>query len=113
MPLTLYRRGKVWHYAGTVAGQRLRGSCKTTDQAIAARTAAKIETNQWKCHFDGPESVLTFAQAAGLYKATGKPVRFLTPIENYWKDVSQGHQGRRHQADGDDALPEGRQRHPQ
>ena len=87
MPLTLYRRGKVWHYRGTVAGQRLRGSCKTTDQALAARTAAQIETDQWKCHFDGPESVLTFSQAAGLYKAAGKQTRFLDRIEDYWKDT--------------------------
>ncbi|HEX5508443.1 MAG TPA: site-specific integrase [Pseudolabrys sp.] len=87
MPLKLYRRGKVWHYRGTVAGQRLRGSCKTADQALAARTAAKIETAEWKCHFDGPQAVLTFAQAAGLYKSSGKPTRFLDRIEDHWKDT--------------------------
>lgn len=90
MPLKLYRRGKVWHYRGTVAGRRLRGSCKTADQAIAARTAAEIESREWKCSFDGPQSVLTFAQAAMMYRAAGKPettTRFLDRIEDYWKDT--------------------------
>lgn len=87
MPLKLYRRGKIWHYRGKVAGQRLRGSCKTADEAIAARTAAQIETDGWKCHFDGPQAVLTFAQASGLYKAAGKPARFLKRIEDHWKDT--------------------------
>jgi integrase len=87
MPLKLYRRGKVWHYRGTVAGRRIRGSCKTTDQAIAARQAAEIERREWKCNFDGPEAVLTFAQAALMYRSAGKPTRFLDRIEDYWKDT--------------------------
>lgn len=87
MPLKLYRRGKVWHYRGTVAGRRVRGSCKTTDQAIASRQAAEIESRQWKCNFDGPEAVLTFSQAALMYRALGKPTRFLDRIEDYWKDT--------------------------
>lgn len=87
MPLKLYRRGKVWHYRGTVAGRRLRGSCKTADQAIAARAAAELESREWKCSFDGPQSVLTFAQAAMMYRAAGKPTRFLDRIEDYWKDT--------------------------
>jgi integrase len=87
MPLKLYRRGKIWHYRGTVAGRRLRGSCKTADQDIAARTTAEIETGRWKCHFDGPQSVLTFSQAALLYRGAGKPTRFLEKIEDHWKDT--------------------------
>ena len=87
MPLTLYRRGKVWHYRGTVAGRRLRGSCKTADKAIASRQIAEIETKQWKCGFDGPEAVLTFAQASIKYRAAGKQTRFLEKIEDYWKDA--------------------------
>jgi integrase len=87
MPLTLYRRGKVWHYRGTVAGRRLRGSCKTADKAIASRQIAEIETKQWKCGFDGPEAVLTFAQAAIKYRAVGKSTRYLAPVEDYWKDT--------------------------
>ena len=87
MPLTIYRRGKIWHYRGTVAGRRLRGSCETADKATAQRTAAEIESRQWKGHFDGPESVLTFAQAALKYRAAGKGDRFLTPIEDHFKDT--------------------------
>jgi len=86
MPLKLYARGKVWHYRGTVAGNRLRGSCKTTDKAVAARQVAEIEAREWKCSFDGPQAVLTFAQAASLYRAAGKADRFLNAVEDYFRD---------------------------
>ena len=87
MPLKLYQRGQIWHFRGTVAGRRLRGSCKTSSKAIAARQIAEIEAKQWKCGFDGPQAVLTFAQAALAYRAAGKSDRFLPPIEDYFKDT--------------------------
>jgi integrase len=87
MPLKLYQRGKVWHYRGTVADRRLRGSCKTTDKAIAARQVAEIEVREWKCHHDGPQAVLTFTQAALLYTSAGKSTRFLAPVAAYFKDT--------------------------
>lgn len=87
MPLKIYRRGPIWHYRGTVAGRRLRGSTGTTDKDIAARIAAERETTGWKCHIDGPASVLTFAQAAMLYRAAGKPTRFLEKVEDHWRDT--------------------------
>ena len=87
MPLTLYRRGKIWHYRGTVAGRLLRGSTKTARKEIAQRIAAEEEQRLWKGHLDGPASVLTFAQAAGLYRLAGKQERFLRPIEDHWRDT--------------------------
>jgi integrase len=87
MPIKVYRRGKVWHYRGTVAGRRLRGSCQTTDQGTAARHASQIEAREWKYNFDGPEAVLTFSQAALLYRSDGKSTRFLDRIEDHWKDT--------------------------
>lgn len=87
MPLTLYQRGKVWHYRGTVAGRRLRGSCKTADKAIASRQVAEIEAREWKCSFDGPQAVLTFAQAAIMYRAAGRSDRFLEKVEDHFKDT--------------------------
>ena len=95
MSLKLYQRGKVWHYRGTVAGRRLRGSCQTTNKDIAARQIAEIETKHWKHRFDGPQAILTFSQAALMYRAAGKPTRFLARIEDYWrdalvKDINQG-----------------------
>jgi len=87
MPIKLYRRGEIWHYRGTVAGRRLRGSTGTSDKARAQRIAAEKEGRQWKGHLDGPASVLTFAQAALKYRASGKPTRFLAPVEDYWKDT--------------------------
>lgn len=89
MPLKLYLRGGTWHYRGTVAKRRLRGSTGVPKNLkdIAARKVAEIETREWKCDSDGPQAVLTFAQAALSYRAAGKSGRFLTPVEDYLKDT--------------------------
>lgn len=89
MPVRIFRRkgSQIYSYRGTVAGRRLRGSTGTTDKARAERIAAEKETEQWKCHLDGPEAVLTFAKAAIMYRAAGKETRFLPRIEDYWKDT--------------------------
>lgn len=86
MPLKLFKRGKIWHYRGTVAGRLLRGSTKTASKETAQRIAADKEQRTWKGHLD-PQSVLTFAQAAMLYRQAGKSDRFLRKIEDYWKDT--------------------------
>jgi integrase len=87
MPLTLYRRGKIWHYAGTVAGRRLRNTTGTSNKEIAPQIAAKAEDRAWKCNLHGPEAVLTFAQAAIRYRAAGKSPRYLAAVEDYWRDT--------------------------
>jgi integrase len=87
MPLKLYRRGKIWHYRGTVAGRRLRGSTGTASKETAQRLASAKEQVHWKGHIDGPSSVLTFAQAAMMYRQAQKSDRFLRPIEDHWKDT--------------------------
>jgi integrase len=87
MPLDIYKRGKVWHYRGTIAGRRLRGSCQTSDRDVAARQAAEIEARFWKGHFDGPQAILTFAQAVMMYLDADKQTKYLTKIADYWKDT--------------------------
>lgn len=87
MPLKLYRRGKIYHYRGTVAGNRLRGSCRTAVKEIAERIKADIEAREWKGRLDGPASVLTFAQASHLYRKAERQERFLGRLEDYWKDT--------------------------
>lgn len=87
MPLKIYKRGAIWHYRGTVAGRLLRGSTRTASKEIAQRICAEQEARHWKGHLDGPASVLTFAQAAMLYRAAGKSDRFLRPIEDHWRDT--------------------------
>jgi integrase len=87
MPISIYKRGNVWHYRGTVAKRRLRGSTGTANKETARRIAAEIEDRAWKRRLDGPEAVLTFAQAAIKYRNAGKPTRFLDRIEDYWKDT--------------------------
>lgn len=87
MPVTIYKRGKIWHFRGTVAGERLRGSTGTSDKKTAERIAAEEETKKWKSHLDGPESVLMFSQAAALYRQSGKSDRFLKRVEDHWRDT--------------------------
>lgn len=87
MPHEIYKRGKIWHYRGTVAGRRLRGSCGTSEKATAQRIAAQVEAKQWRIHLDGPEAHVTFAQAAISYRNAEKATRFLSMIEDHWKDT--------------------------
>lgn len=89
MPIKLYRRkgSDVWHYRGTVAGDRLRGSTRTANREIAARIASEIENRHHKRHLDGPQEVLTFPQAVALYLKAGKSERFIGKLEDYWKNT--------------------------
>ena len=87
MSLTLYRRGKIWHYRGTAAGRRLRGSTGTADKATAQRVTSEAETRAWNRHLDGPGAHVTMAQAAIAYREAQKPTRFLDKIEDHWKDT--------------------------
>lgn len=87
MPLKVYKRGDIWHYRGTVAGRRIRGSTGTSEKATAQRVAAERESQEWKCRLDGPGAVLTFADAAVLYERAEKPTRFVDRLTDHWKDT--------------------------
>jgi hypothetical protein len=91
MPLNIYRRGKIWHYRGTVAGNRLRGSTGTADRGLAARKASEIERQHYRRRLDGPQEVLTFPQAVTLYlrahTPTKRSARYIERVEDYWKDA--------------------------
>lgn len=91
MPLKLFKRGSVWHYRGTIGPaerrERVRGSCQTGDRDTAARQVAEIEARYWKGHFDGKGSILTFGQAVAYFEAAGKPMQFVGPIKDYFKDA--------------------------
>jgi len=87
MPLKVYRRGKIYHYRGTIAGQRLRGSTGLETREAALAAAAAIEAKARKCRADGPEAVLTFDDAIKHYLAAEKPDRFMDKPKAYFKDV--------------------------
>lgn len=95
MPLKLKKRGEIWHYSGTVAGHRLRGSCKTTQKPEAEKHANAVESKWLDRDRYGVEKTLTFAQAAVEYrKVKGEP-KYLERVEDYWrntlvKDISRG-----------------------
>lgn len=87
MPLTIYKRGRFWHYRGTVAGRFIRGSTKATDKQIAERVAAEIEHKAWQRRFDGPGAGLTMAQVFTAYLDAQRPERFLLKLAEHWKDT--------------------------
>ncbi|KZY31025.1 integrase [Roseovarius sp. HI0049] len=87
MSLKLYKRGEFWHFRGSVAGRRLRGSTGTASKVLAQRIAAETEAREWRRHLDGPTANVTFAQAAIAYREAEKPDRFLARVEDFWKDA--------------------------
>jgi integrase len=86
MPLRLRKRGEIWHYTGTVAGRRLRGSTKTSQKPEAEKIANEVESRELQGRRD-PGSVLTFAQAAIEYRKAGKAPKYLELVEDHWKDT--------------------------
>jgi len=80
MPLSLHRRGSIWHIRGSVAGQRIRQSTGLGDKRSAQIFAARIEAQAIERHTLGRQATLTFAQAALTYLESGGEARFLGPI---------------------------------
>lgn len=74
--LKIHKRGDIWHFSGTVAGRRLRGSTGTQDKTTAQRIAAETEARQWQGHLDGPGANLTrhgkATRARRAYAASGR-----------------------------------------
>lgn len=93
MPLALYRRpgSAVWHYRGTIAGHRCRGSTRTSNKEEAARVASEVETDIRNRGRPQSKKVLTFAKAAALYIAGRKSPRFIAPLVKYWGDTQVQH----------------------
>lgn len=87
MPLKIQKRGKIWHYSGTVSGRRLRGTTGTIDKATAQRFTTEIERKAWQRRFDGPGAELTMAQVFNAYLDAGKSDRFLIKLADYWKET--------------------------
>ena len=90
MPLTLTRRGQIWHYRGTVAKRRISGSTGATDKQIAQRIAAEAERAEWRRHLDGPGASVTYAHAVSAYTDAEKQTRFLLASLDHFKDTLVG-----------------------
>jgi integrase len=65
--LTIYKRGRIWHCRGTVAGKRIRRSLETSDRALSEQYANQIETRLLKESVLGKEATATFATACRRY----------------------------------------------
>lgn len=85
--LTTFLRGEIWHYRGTIAGERIRGSTGHADEGEALKFVAVKEAEIWHGNPAGKKSDLTFAQAAILYLQAEKPVRYVDKVAAYWKNT--------------------------
>lgn len=66
--MSIYRRGKVWHYAFAVKGRRFRGSTHTTDKAAAQRIAAKLRVEAAESIHFGVSREMSLAEAFARYR---------------------------------------------
>lgn len=85
--LSIYLRGEIWHYRGTIAGQRLRGSTGHADESEALKFVTVKEAEIRHGNPAGKKSELTFAQAAILYLQAEKPIRYIDKVSAYWKNT--------------------------
>lgn len=85
MALKLTKRGEIWWIRGSVSGSRIRKSAGTSDRRTAEAVALKLESDARKLSELGPEAVLTFGAAVGIYLNAGKPERYLAPIFAKWE----------------------------
>lgn len=67
MPLTLVRRGGIWHASGTVAGRRIRQSLGTADRRLADEARAKLEAELFRRSVHGEKGLVTFPEAVESY----------------------------------------------
>ena len=87
MPLTIYKRGQVYHVRGKVAGRVIRETTGTSIKEVAEQIANRIEAREFKRSLDGPQAVLRFSDAAAAYLKAGKSDRFLAKILDHWKET--------------------------
>lgn len=80
----------IWHVAGTVAGNRVRRSLGTRDEARAKELAALFEATLWKRHSYGDAAVRTFEEAALSYLKQGGEATYLKPILRHFKNRAIG-----------------------
>jgi integrase len=85
--LTIFLRGEIWHYRGTIGKRRIRGSTGHADEGEALKFVAAKEVEIRNGNPSGKKSDLTFAQAAILYLQAEKPVRYIDKVAAYWKNT--------------------------
>ena len=87
MSLRLYKRGKIFHIRGSIAGRQFRCTTGTSDRKKAERVKTEVEQRAWQRRFDGPGAGLTMAQAFIEYLDADKPDRFIARLNDYWQDT--------------------------
>lgn len=85
MPLTLAKKGKVWHVTGTINGRRYRKSTGTTSRDRAEAFRREKERDLEDRVYLSEAKV--FADAVTLYIEKGGEKRFLSPIMDRFQGV--------------------------
>ena len=78
---------KFWWITGTLGGQRIRKSTKTTDKAWANEQRIALEARYQNVRIYGPGSSTSFGEAALMYIQAGKCQRFLRPLILYFGET--------------------------
>lgn len=86
MPLKLKKRGRVWHAHGTVCGEAIRQSTKTTDRKRAEAIARRWEREIEDRHAYGVQHRMGFAEAAEAYLEHGED-RFMARVVAAFMDT--------------------------
>lgn len=75
----------VWYVHGTVAGRRIRKSCRTGHKPTAHKERARIEVETWAERHDPQAGKVAFEVAAGAYLEAGGEGRFILPLLEHFK----------------------------
>ena len=73
MPLTLFRRGKIWYIRGTICGTPCYETTDTSDRVRAEAFRLKRENELWDRAVLGPTATVTFDEAALSYTQHRNP----------------------------------------
>ncbi|MGX5830346.1 tyrosine-type recombinase/integrase [Mesorhizobium sp. 43Arga] len=91
MPLTIYKRGRIWWLTGSVNNRdgksRVHESTGTADEAEATRIRIRREADAAEAIHADPKSLYTFAAAVNLYLDAGKDERFIGPLLEHFADT--------------------------
>lgn len=88
MGLKLLKRGKTYYLRGTVAGERVYESTRTSDRGLAEAIRIKKEGRLEEQNARGLKAVATFDEAMESYKQTGAPMRFVLDVRRTDKKAS-------------------------
>lgn len=90
MSLKLIKRGNVYHVTGTVYGETLRKTTKTSDKRLAEEIMSRWEREIRDRHVFGTRAAVGFSEAVEAYLEYGED-RFMSAVVAAFKDTPVTH----------------------